>query len=83
MNNESKNTFSALTTANITALAASDNLDDNELAHRLGNRLVLEIKQARGVTLTADEDEALQALIEVTDPGLQFVSLASLNGEAA
>ena len=81
MNNESKNSFSALTTANITALAASDNMDDNELSHRLGNRLALEIIVARGVKLTAEETEHLAGLVEVTDRDL--ARIASLNGEAA
>jgi hypothetical protein len=69
MNNESTNTFSALTTANIIALAASDNLDDNELAHRLGNRLVLELSRELS-TITAAEAEHLAGLVEVTDAEL-------------
>jgi hypothetical protein len=80
MNNESTNSFSALTAANIIALAASDNLDDNELAHRLGNRLVLELSRELS-TITAGEAEHLAGLVEVTDRDL--ARIASLNGEAA
>jgi hypothetical protein len=65
MNNESKNSFSTLTTANIIALAASDNMDDNELAHRL----VLELSRELS-TITAAEAEHLAGLVEVTDAEL-------------
>jgi|HubBroStandDraft_2_1064218.scaffolds.fasta_scaffold5886983_1 hypothetical protein len=70
MNNESTNTFSALTTANIATLAASDNLDDNQLADRLARRLVLEVTVARGGTLSDEQEADLVALVEVTDSEL-------------
>ena len=70
MNNESTNTFSALTTANIATLAASDNLDDNQLAERLARRLVLEVTVARGGTLSDEQEADLVALVEVTDSEL-------------
>ena len=70
MNNESTNTFSALTTANIATLAASDNLDDNQLADRLARRLALEVTVARGGTLSDEQEADLVALVEVTDSEL-------------
>ena len=70
MNNESTNTFSALTTANVATLAASDNLDDNQLADRLARRLVLEVTVARGGTLSDEQEADLVALVEVTDSEL-------------
>jgi hypothetical protein len=73
MNNESTNTFSALTTANIATLAASDNLDDNQLADRLARRLVLEVTVARGGTLSDEQEADLVALVEVTDSELPCI----------
>jgi hypothetical protein len=70
MNNESTNTFSALTTANVATLSASDNLDDNQLADRLARRLVLEVTVARGGTLSDEQEADLVALVEVTDSEL-------------
>jgi hypothetical protein len=70
MNNESTNAFSALTTANITALAASDNLDDNQLADRLARRIVLEVRVARGAPFSDEQAADLVALVEVTDSEL-------------
>jgi hypothetical protein len=70
MNNESTNAFSALTTANIAALAASDNLDDNQLADRLARRIVLEVRVARGAPFSDEQAADLVALVEVTDSEL-------------
>ena len=70
MNNELTKTFSRLTTADIVAFAASDNLDDNHLADRLARRIVLEVRQARGVPLTAEQAADLVALVEIIDPEL-------------
>jgi hypothetical protein len=69
MNNElTKNTFSGLTTADIAALAKSNNLDDMQLADRLATRLVLTVRQARGVL--GDAAQQLADLVEVTDADL-------------
>jgi hypothetical protein len=70
MNNELTKTFSVLTTSDIAAFAASDNLDDNQLADRLARRIVLEVRLARGAPFSDEQAADLVALVEVTDAEL-------------
>jgi hypothetical protein len=70
MNNELTKTFPSMTTSDIAAFAASDNLDDNQLADRLARRIVLEVRAARSVTLSPTQSADLAALVEVTDAEL-------------
>lgn len=77
-----------ITVADLDALTASDNIDDNELAARLDRRQIIENKMARGEALTAREaGEDIEGLRLVTDDGLRWLAanpahLAALKGGA-
>jgi hypothetical protein len=76
MNNETTTkTFSQLTIADVTTLAASDNLDDMHLAHRISKRIELEVLVARGRDLSAQQAADLVALVEIIDGELTRISI--------
>jgi hypothetical protein len=72
VNNELTKTFAALTISDIATLAESGNLDDTHLADRLARRLVLEVRQGRGVLHLGapGQSEELATLVEITDAEL-------------
>jgi hypothetical protein len=75
MNNEQTvKTFLDLTAADMIALAAADDMTDNELAARIDRRIGLEARVAAGLSMDARQTQDLINLVEVIDNSLSRIT---------